>query len=384
MERLTTTPFGQRPMTAGLMAHTSLAEARPDVGHVDKWEIFRQLTTARVAFGVTDRDLTVLNALLSFHPSKVLGDNAPLIVFPSNKSLSERAHGMAESTLRRHLASLVRAGLLLRHDSPNGKRYAARGADGELTRAFGFDLRALLVRAREIAEAAQAAEEAAERLRRLREELTLYRRDALKLAEYAVSEGLPGDWEGIFLDLMELHRTSRRKLEAAELETLVKRALNLLERVQKMLHETEEMSGTDVQNERHLHNSNKDSSDLEPCFEKAKGATPAPTPPKLPLALVLKACPDVMPYASHEINHWHEFVATMHLIRGMLGISPHAWEQAQIVMGSETAAIVLAGILQRVDDIRAPGGYLRALTEKAETGAFSPGPMIMALLNRKS
>ncbi|MEL7175419.1 MAG: plasmid replication protein RepC, partial [Pseudomonadota bacterium] len=164
MQRLTTTPFG-RTVSAAVLETLERVEAGAPVSHIDKWEVFRQLCTARVALGVTDRDLTVLNALLSFHPGKVLGDNAPLIVFPSNRALAERAHGMAESTLRRHLAALVQAGLVLRHDSPNGKRFARRGAGGEVVRAFGFDLQPLLTRADEIAQAARAAEEAAERIR---------------------------------------------------------------------------------------------------------------------------------------------------------------------------------------------------------------------------
>ncbi|MBD3666239.1 replication initiation protein RepC [Sulfitobacter aestuariivivens] len=37
--------------------------------------------------------------------------------------------------------------------------------------------------------------------------------------------------------------------------------------------------------------------------------------------------------------------------------------------------------LQRFTAIQSHGGYLRALSQKAEEGAFSPGPMVMALLN---
>lgn len=74
-----------------------------------KWELLRDLCTARRAFEVTDRDLAVLNALVSFHPNTALSDNDSLIAFPSNIALSERAHGMAESTLRRHLAALLAA-----------------------------------------------------------------------------------------------------------------------------------------------------------------------------------------------------------------------------------------------------------------------------------
>ena len=65
----------------------------------------------------------------------------------------------------------------------------------------------------------------------------------------------------------------------------------------------------------------------------------------------------------------------------MMGISPDAWVKAKIAMGPENAAIVLAALLQKIDDIHSPGGYLRALTDKATDGAFSPGPMVMALLN---
>ena len=54
---------------------------------------------------------------------------------------------MPASTLRRLLAVLVEAGLIVRRDSPNGKRYARKGRGGEITLAFGFDLAPLVVRA---------------------------------------------------------------------------------------------------------------------------------------------------------------------------------------------------------------------------------------------
>ena len=101
----------------------------------------------------------------------------------------------------------------------------------------------------------------------------------------------------------------------------------------------------------------------------------------LPLGLVLKACPDILPYASQEVKRWRDLVDLAGFVRGMMGISPDAWSEAQRIMGPEVASITLAGILQRVDDIRSPGGYLRALTSKAAAGGFSPGPMIMALLS---
>jgi len=131
MERLTATPFGSGAMTFDLIEMVSQCDDTSVGADVDKWAISRDLTQARVAFGVTDRDLVVLAALLSFYPEKMLRAGQGIIVFPSNVSLSERTHGMAESTLRRHLAALCKAGLILRHDSPNGKRYAAKDRAGQ-------------------------------------------------------------------------------------------------------------------------------------------------------------------------------------------------------------------------------------------------------------
>ena len=188
MEHLTRTPFG-RAISSGLLAQQSLIETEICEEAQDKWQLFRAVCGARSEIGITDRDLTVLNALISFYPGTELEEGAALIVFPSNASLAERAHGMAESTLRRHLAALVRAGVILRHDSPNGKRYAARGRDGAVTRAFGFDLRPLLVRAAEFAECAERVTRAQEALRAAREACVLKLRDCTKLAAYGREEG---------------------------------------------------------------------------------------------------------------------------------------------------------------------------------------------------
>ncbi|MCE8456500.1 replication initiation protein RepC, partial [Rhodovulum sulfidophilum] len=115
-----------------------------------------------------------------------------------------------------------------------------------------------------------------------------------------------------------------------------------------------------------------------PDLSAIPGGTDAP--PVLPLALVLKACPDILDYASSPPRHWHELVALAGFVRGMMGISPDAWAEAERAMGAETAAITVAAILQRVSEIQSPGGYLRALSRKAAQGGFSPGPMVMALL----
>ncbi|MGO7367183.1 plasmid replication protein RepC, partial [Rhizobium leguminosarum] len=140
---------------------------------------------------------TVLDALLTFYPDDEISEEKGLIVFPSNAQLSLRARGMTPATLRRHLAVLVEAGLILRKDSPNGKRYARRDRAGAIGDAFGFSVAPLLARAVEIESLAAQAVADRELLRVTRERLTLCRRDISKLITAALDEEISGDWEGI-------------------------------------------------------------------------------------------------------------------------------------------------------------------------------------------
>jgi len=133
--------------------------ARPDenAGLVDKWKLLDALTQASDHYGLNHRTLSVLRALLGFHPDRMIGAQ-PLstIVFPANKTLSARLGGMPESTLRRHLAALIGAGIVSRHDSANRKRFA-RGRAGSTAVAFGFDLSAFARQAAQIEANAQRA-----------------------------------------------------------------------------------------------------------------------------------------------------------------------------------------------------------------------------------
>lgn len=389
MTHLATTPFGPRAVTAGLLAAHALAEAEAPLPSADKYTLLDDLRDARAAYAVTDRDLSVLAALLSFFPSRSLDEGEDLIVFPSNRALSGRAHGMAESTLRRHLAALVQAGLLLRHDSPNGKRYAARGRDGAVAYAYGFSFRPLLVKAVEIAEAAKQARAAADELRRLRAEAVVALRDAGKLLEYGQEKTPGAQWDAAEDGVRLARRKMRRRLDRATLEALHGEIIALSSDIRAKLAEpnalpknTEKVSGNAVETERHHQNSKTDPSDSELCHEDGEeaGKVLNEGQPVLPLPLVCKACPDVALYAEGEIRHWHHLLNAADRVRPMMGISADAWREAKGVMGPEHAAITIAAMLQRVDHIHNPGGYLRSLSRRAETSAFSPGPMVMALL----
>jgi replication initiation protein RepC len=412
--KLATTPFGRRSLSLAMVSTQVAAKAVPPDAAVHKWQIYRAICEAKAALGATERSLAVLNALLTFHPETVLtvprrasvdqAENAPgLIVFPSNDQLALRAHGMAPATLRRHLAVLVDCGLLIRRDSPNGKRYARKGQGGVIETAFGFDLTPLVARAAEFERLAEAARAERRAYLVVREGITLVRRDIAKMIAAGTEEKVPGDWRGFQEAYLALARRIPRTATKAELEPLLDELGCLAEQIRNVLEthvNSQNKSANESHSERHIQNSNTKLPESEPAPQQSRGkAVPksdAPSirhgsapnldrdsPPqqrRFPLGMVLEACPDIVDYARHGISSWRDFIATAGLVRSVLGISPSAWEEASAVLGDEDAAVIVAAILQRAEAIKSPGGYLRNLTERARVGQFSTGPVLMSLL----
>ncbi|MBB4292078.1 replication initiation protein RepC [Rhizobium leguminosarum] len=386
------TPFGRRSMTLGMLASQENASKVDPDASVDKWKIFRALCEAKEMVGVSDRALAVLNALLTFYPKNEIAEANGFVVFPSNEQLSLRTHGMAGTTLRRNLAMLVEAGLIIRRDSPNGKRFARRNGEGGLGEAFGFSLAPLVARAREIE--AQAAQVLAAKLewKRLRERLTLCRRDIAKLIEIALEEQIAGEWIEMQTHFNLLSASLPRRPSATEMESLLTDLEAFRELIVKTLElktKAEKTDANDSQNGRHIHNSNPHLTfELEPGFEPKQDAKPEEEPrawrepPKsFPLAMVLQACPEIVAYGpGGGIGSWRDLMAAAVIVRSTLGVSPSAYQLACDIMGPENAATVIACILERGGHINSAGGYLRDLTRRAERGEFSLGPMLMALM----
>ncbi|MBX3598286.1 MAG: replication initiation protein RepC [Rhizobiaceae bacterium] len=396
------TPFGRRRLSHAILAANVLAQRCPKEAKADKWALVRNVSEARAKLGATDRSVALLDALVSFYPDQELSGEANLVVFPSNRELARRVHGMAPATLRRHLAILVDCGLVVRRDSPNGKRYARKGQGGEIEQAFGFDLSPLLTRAEEIAGLAEEIRRERRALQALRERITITRRDISKMIAFALEEGVAGDWEAIHLQFRAIVGQLTRTATHDQLAAVASELAAMLVVVRKALENNENLqnsSGNESQFDQHKHNSKSQPFfEIEPGSEKERGGNaepelevkahdqPAhkPKPPTgYPLGLVLRACPDIADYAREGIGSWNELIETANLVRAALGVSPDAWDQACEAMGMVDAAIVIAAILQRSDQISSAGGYLRALTDKARADAFSVGPVLMALLRAR-
>ncbi|MGH0214467.1 plasmid replication protein RepC [Sinorhizobium meliloti] len=413
-----TTPFGRRAMSLGMLASQQLAENIEPGTTRNKWKLFRAICEARPALGVSDRALTVLDALLTFYPADEISEDHGLIVFPSNAQLSIRARGMTAATLRRHLAVLVDAGLIVRKDSANGKRYVRRDRAGEVEEAFGFSLAPLLARAAEIEALAAQAVADREQLRITKQRLTICRRDIAKLIAAAIDEGVRGEWERITLMFREMVARLPRTPGIEDLVFALDEMQLLREEIVNQLNmntKTAKMHSKESQTERHIQNSNPDLIyESEPGFETKQGAnlvgdTGRPNEPladekrisdsaggdrggdrtsgetrelkSFPLAMVLQACPDISDYGpGGKITNWRDLMTAAVVVRSMLGVSPSAYQEACSAMGQENAATVMACILERGGHINSAGGYLRDLTRRTEAGEFAIGPMLMSLL----
>ncbi len=405
---LTTTPFGRRSLTLAHVANQAIAKTRAPEKVVHKWHLFRAICAAKARVGVSERALAVLDALLSFHPETMLSGEG-LIVFPSNQQLALRAHGMAPATLRRHLSALVDCGLILRRDSPNGKRFARKGQGGAIEMAFGFDLGPLVARAEEFEAWAEEVRAEERVLRLARERITLCRRDIAKMIATGIDEAVPvggilskngGAGQGIssWADIHGLYRAIMARIPRSgtlqELEPIAEELTLLTEEILSLLEthvKNTKMDANESQIERHIQNSNPNNPvALEPAFRERQGAkseahSEAVRSPQqdFPLGMVLEACPDIGDYAKNGISNWRDFLVVAAMVRSMLGISASAWAEAQSAMGEIPAAIVVAAILQKATAVTSAGGYLRELTRKAAAGEFTIGPMLMALISAR-
>ncbi|XEN34492.1 replication initiation protein RepC (plasmid) [Ensifer sp. WSM1721] len=379
-------------MTLALVRRqTALAEIKQGKT-ADKWKVFRDISAAMELLGIQSNSLAILDALLSFYPDNELRQDAQMIVFPSNAQLALRAHAMAGATLRRHIALLVEAGLIVRKDSANGKRYARKDCNGQIECAFGFDLSPLLARSEELAKLAQQVIANRTAFRKAKESLTICRRDVRKLITAAMKEGAEGDWQAIEDIYVALVSRIPRVPTLADVTATLEEMEMLREEIVNRLEIQEDSknnSTNDAHSEQHIQSSESESTyELEPSSGKELGAKPSEMRrPKreskkaFPLGVVLKACPTISDYApGGTIGNWRDLMSAAVVVRSMLGVSPSAYQEACEAMGPENAAAAVACILERANFINSAGGYLRNLTRRSERDEFSLGPMIMALL----
>lgn len=308
------------------LSHAAARAARNCTDMPNRFVIRDLMSLVGPQLGLKAPVLHTLDVLLSFLPPT----RDHHMVFAANARILERAQGLSERSLRRHIQLLQEAGLLARQSSANGKRFARRSSQAVLH--FGLDLGPLIARLEMIREMADSLRAEAQHNALLRQEIRALCQRRLKAD--------PAD--ELAQDIL---RQLRRKLVQDDLLAL----RDSLEGALSLPVETPVLTASDGQIDRH-HKS------------EIKDITIEKTEIMVDIAMLHQACPEVAKLSSEPITTWDEanrFAQKMHL---GIGISQNLFEKAKTQVSPEALSIVIWSMLQRFDKIRNAPAYFAALT----------------------
>ena len=408
-------PSGWRKATAGL----AVAEQHAQAGErsaVPKSQAFVAVKRVGAHIGLKAGDMMLLDTLGAFTQAQDWEEGQRPIVWASNAYLMEQT-GFSLSALKRHARRLAEIGVIAFKDSPNGKRWGHRDADGRIIEAYGFDLSPLSARVEEFEQLHAELQAERELCQRLKRQITVARRMIRARIEAALSGALRGPWRqltGLFEDLLD--RLPRRNTASETLERLLHWFKELQERVEaaylkavradevventlkppsKRFQKTQEMDPREVISEPHILITKQlnpvtcNRSETEQAAGMVQNAPPeeqidreledwvAETRKKrgaaLDLSTVMQACPEFASWARNMggyLKDWGDLHRVVGQLRPMIGVSEHAWNLAQDRLGPQvaTAALVLTFDKHCAGEVASPGGYLRGMVEKAGAG----------------
>ena len=324
MQQLTTTPFGRRKVTAGLIATRAAAAAPAPVASVDKWQVFRDLTAAR------DRDGGLATAF-GF-------DLRPLLSRAPEIAATARATRDAAEALKRQRERLV---LMLR-DCEKLAGFVAEGqcADSSQTAAIA-ELKRALRRKLDAATLDRLCADAECIRAQVENRLSTNHLAAESIGPDARNErhNQDSDSDESCFDSAVPCMTADRRSDCDVPQS----------------HEARGRAGQAAQ------------SDMD----------------AITLRQVTAACPSLARYFGRQPADWSDLIRASETIRPWLGITAETHAHAVTAMGPLSAAISLACILERSAEIRTPGAYLRSLSLRAANTRFNPAPMVLALLRRQ-
>lgn len=319
------------------------------------------LRQAAQLIGLKAPVIATLDAMLSCLPPK----RAHNTVFASNATLTFRRNGISDRTIRRHAAILQELGLLVRRDSSNRKRFSRQSFSEGATLRFGFDLSPLFQRFPEISKLAAQALRDQDQIAYLKTKIRAAANDILRQESdnaFAIS----------------LLRTLRRNLtlgDCIELFDSLEIDAKNCEQLCLTTVEKEEMSATDGQNVRHLHNSKPEPIDKKKTQEtrthpESRNST------KLRVGEIVQACPEAALFAGTPVKTMSDVISHARTLAPMLGIDVRTYQRAQECIGIEGAALTVWAIMQFHNKIRRVGAYFRSITSGKNSDDFDPEQLV--------
>lgn len=332
----------------------------------DRFSLIEVVRKASTALGLKAPIIATLDALLSCLPPK----RSHNFVFASNATIAFKRNGISDRTIRRHVAQLAEAGLLVRSDSPNRKRFSKSDMSTGSVLRFGFDLSPLFKSYDQICAVAEDCAKQASHISFLRTKVRC------AIARTMELDGLSTNAENAL-------RALRRKLTAEDLYSILDDLVSVEEN-QGMDCSAEmsidaEMSATDGQNVRHHHNSKKELIDSD-VAEKTKGSHQPHH--QISIGSLVGACKEAASYLQRPAESLSDVIGNARTLAPMMGIDSTTYRAAEDRLGELRTAVTVWGLLQMQGKIRQLGAYFRALTTGKRSAAFDPWAMINTLVKQ--
>lgn len=422
---------GWRKPTPGLGVAEQHAQAGERVG-VPKTKAFVAVKRVGAHIGLKPGDMLLLDTLAAFTQTQDWEEGRRPIVWASNAYLMEQT-GFSLSALKRHARRLAEIGVICFKDSPNGKRWGRRNADGIIVEAYGFDLSPLSARVEEFEQLQAELRAERELCQQLKRQITIARRMIRTRIETAVTGALSGPWaqlnqlfEGLLSQLPKrkiasdhlakiLHRFTDLQ---AQVETAYLGATTVIEAEERTVGTTsgqlskkpQEMAPKRVISGPHIQTTNQPKSvignrlenvnhapiDVHTIPEKQAGSEEnvplgqtQKTPKAMDLATILQACPEFASWARNIggfLRDWTDYNRIASQLAPMIGVSERVWNLAKDRLGPQLATTAFALVFEKhnAGEVTSPSGYLCGIVRKAGVGELHLERSFYSRLNRKA
>lgn len=356
-----------------------LNQAAVDPYSTEKTDLFEASRLAAQALCLSPGSRYILDQLCGVYGGEPI--EGRLLVWPSNEFL-EKKTGIPERSIRFALRNLIDQGIIAVKDSPNGKRFAQRAPNGQIVRAFGFDLSPLINRVGEFRQKVLELQTRKQEREVTFDEMTIHRRSAQEALRALVL--ILGDAECSKLTdrALELARVTPRRSSKGSADGFKDAWKSLREELEAAYH-----TATGGNNCRH-----KDTNNYTPdqsCNNGIEDGDAEAPKPGTDVRDLVKACPDAIDFMG-EISSDRELVAAAARYRGGFGVNVSAWEEACREIGPLAAAAVFVYVLQvqirpapGAQQIKNVGGYYRAMCRLIREGKVDLANEIQKLVKRR-
>ncbi|MDR7126680.1 plasmid replication protein RepC [Pseudotabrizicola sp. 4114] len=337
-------------------------------GQPDRFSLIEVIRKASTLLGLKAPVIGTLDALLSCLPPK----RSHNFVFASNATLAFKRNGISDRTIRRHITQLANAGLLMRSDSPNGKRFTKSDlSTGSILR-FGFDLSPLFKSYDQICAMAEDCTRQASHISFLRTKIRC------AIARTRELDEANSDTETAL-------RALRRKLSAEELcnilDGFASDEENQATDTDADMSTKVEMSATDGQNVRHHQNSKKELIDSDGAERVASAQSQGK---EVTIRNLMEACNEAASYLQHPVESMADVIGHARTLAPMMGIDSAAYHAAEDRHGTIGTAVTVWSLLQLQGKIRKTGAYFRAITTGKRSQTFNPWALVKSLMKQNA